>query len=331
MNFPEKSPLKRKVLGNNYSKSLHMLNAHIMLLVIISIFSCDFSFFPPKHLKTKEYGTSLMDLGTGSFLCINGTLLVKLSKMKVLRRAIMNAILGSFRLGTIMYFNYDVEITEYGKHMNFYFTLSAIYLIYTIFEPKNSTVLALFILKFHQILLCKGLDSYIFSESRNGLLSSNKEGIFSILPYFSILLLAKRTGKIFFSQANYTNVLFRVFYSCIPLLYGYLFSLEISESSRRLANIPYAFFIVFFYTFNLGLCLLLLTFDVKLLNIQRYCSENMLFLFLWSNILVLVFNLCFNLKGFLFFEFLASNIFYLILVFFLPIILSRFYLKYIKI
>ncbi|EJW04182.1 hypothetical protein EDEG_01532 [Edhazardia aedis USNM 41457] len=51
---------------------LESYRSSLLLIVIVCIFACDFKFFPMRFLKTDFYGLSLMDIGIGSFLFLNG-------------------------------------------------------------------------------------------------------------------------------------------------------------------------------------------------------------------------------------------------------------------
>jgi phosphatidylinositol glycan class W len=158
------------------------VKGHIMLMVTIAIFACDFSSFPAKHLKTKYHGISLMDVGIGSFLYHNGIIAPKLSKRRLLKIALYNIVLGMVRTMTIRYFDYTVDITEYGRDLNFYFMLSITYLLFSVIHICTAWFLV------HQTLLSNGLEEYIFKEERKRFIELNKEGIFNIAPSLSIFL-----------------------------------------------------------------------------------------------------------------------------------------------
>lgn len=148
--------------------------AYLNLMVIICIFACDFPLFPEKHLKTEYYGLSLMDVGIGAYLFNNGCLHSYKVK-RTLKNALLLFVLGCIRLATLHFTGYKINITEYGKHLNFYFTLSFTYLFSLIkLKPK----MGLLIMIIYETILRNGLDLFIFTEDRSNLFLQNKEGIY---------------------------------------------------------------------------------------------------------------------------------------------------------
>lgn len=122
-------PIKSPTITNLY--------ANIIMNVCICILAVDFHIFPERFAKTKIYGLSLMDIGVSSFVGLNG-LLSKESRhhsdsispsfwphfRKSIRGSFVLIFLGFLRLGLITITGYHQDISEYGLHWNFFFTLS---------------------------------------------------------------------------------------------------------------------------------------------------------------------------------------------------------------
>lgn len=315
----------RTTLRPNFYPELSAVKGHIMLMVTIAIFACDFSFFPAQHLKTKYYGVSLMDVGIGSFLYHNGAFSLRMSRKKVLKSALVNAVLGTIRLATVRSFKYTVDVTEYGRDLNFYFVLAITYLLFLICNSRYNFYTALAMMLVHQALLSNGLDEYVFNSKREHFLAYNKEGILSIVPSLAIFLFGSEVGRMLFAQEDHAKKVVKIFHYGVVFLYGYILSSAHSGMSRRLGNMSYVLWIVLLHTFQVCLSSLVGSCGVRATPLQEFCSRNMLFIFLWSNILVLVANLCYDLKQFGVYGSVAFNLAYLSLVFLVPAYAHRFY------
>ncbi|KAL0266029.1 UNVERIFIED_CONTAM: hypothetical protein PYX00_011746 [Menopon gallinae] len=321
--FKQFSVERKKPTQRRLHPELCLMRGHIMLMVTISIFACDFSFFPSRFLKTKQYGVSLMDVGIGSFLYHNGMVSVRLSRRKLLRNAATNLLLGTIRLCTIRYFSYAVDITEYGRDMNFYFVLAATYMLFAAVNSKYNFYTALLLTTAHQVLLECGLGDYVFNKRRDSILDLNKEGVVGIAPSLAIFLLSNRVGHIVFASEDNLTKAARIFFCGILFLYGYSFTSERAAVSRRLGNVSYVLWIMLVHTVQLFLCYVSCAVGIRASFVHSFCSENMLFVFLWSNILVLVANLCCSLGKLDFYTSAVCNIAYTVLVFVVPVYAVR--------
>uniref|UniRef100_A0A2P2KQ36 GPI-anchored wall transfer protein 1 n=1 Tax=Rhizophora mucronata TaxID=61149 RepID=A0A2P2KQ36_RHIMU len=162
----------------------------MMLVTCLCILAVDFRIFPRRYAKTETYGTSLMDLGVGSFIMANslvsrqarGVSLVNLKNTFLSTGPLL--LLGFGRLVSTRSVDYQVHSAEYGVHWNFFFTLAAVSIITSVINvpPCYSGTLGLAILTGYQYWLSHGLNAYLLSDKRGtDILSKNKEGLFSIL------------------------------------------------------------------------------------------------------------------------------------------------------
>ncbi|ESW99376.1 Protein involved in the inositol acylation of glucosaminyl phosphatidylinositol (GlcN-PI) [Ogataea parapolymorpha DL-1] len=110
-----------------------------------------------------------------------------------IKNSIPLLILGAIRLSSVKTFDYQEHITEYGKHWNFFFTLSLLPLIANGFAPiidlLSPIVTGFLIMLLYEVVLTKlGLLEYILNSQREGLIGMNKEGLFSLAGYLAIYL-----------------------------------------------------------------------------------------------------------------------------------------------
>ncbi|KAF6009018.1 hypothetical protein HII13_003657 [Brettanomyces bruxellensis] len=160
-----------------FKSYITIYRSQMMILTCICILAVDFPIFPRRFAKVETWGTSLMDLGVGSFAFSMGVItaraylrqhfLGKYSYFRNLFRAIKGSLpilgLGVFRLLSVKYFNYQ--------------------------EHVSPLILSLTIgTTYEYILTNRGLMRYIISSPRVDFLSDNKEGIFSLIGYFCICL-----------------------------------------------------------------------------------------------------------------------------------------------
>lgn len=78
----------------------------VIYITILSILAVDFSIFPRRFAKTKAYGVSLMDVGTGCFIFVNGIVSPEARNRqtpltKSLKSAVPLVLLGLIRLITV--------------------------------------------------------------------------------------------------------------------------------------------------------------------------------------------------------------------------------------
>lgn len=190
--------------------------AHMIMLTNLAVLAVDFRLFPRKYAKVETWGTSLMDLGVGSFVFSMGLVSYRfhiLNEMSSERKSVpflryylrlikVNTVkalpilfLGISRLVVVKWLEYQEHTSEYGLHWNFFVTLGLMPIFLAILEPilvKVPRIIVGFAVAFlYEFLLQKGGIQYFILRTDNrmvNLLTMNKEGIFSFIGYFSIFI-----------------------------------------------------------------------------------------------------------------------------------------------
>ncbi|VEU22440.1 DEKNAAC103462 [Brettanomyces naardenensis] len=198
-----------------FKSYITIYRAMMMILTCLCILAVDFPIFPRRFAKVETWGTSLMDLGVGSFAFSMGLItaraflrqhmLGRYSYTRNLFKAVKGSLpilaMGFFRLASVKYLNYQEHVTEYGKYWNFFFTLGCLPFLTNFFAPLifmlSPLALSLIIgLTYEYALVKGGLMEYIISAPRTDFLSDNREGIFSLFGYFGICLNGLALGSI---------------------------------------------------------------------------------------------------------------------------------------
>ena len=190
----------------------------MMISTCTSILAVDFpSVFPRRFAKTESFGTSLMDLGVGSFVFAAGIVAARqhIKEQKsgspsiaarfqhAMRHSLPLVILGLVRLWSVKGLDYAEHVSEYGVHWNFFFTLSILPLANALLQPiikyfPSYGLLAFIIAIGWEIALnvVYDLKRYInLSERRpDDWLSQNREGVFSLIGYLAIFIAGMGIG-----------------------------------------------------------------------------------------------------------------------------------------
>ncbi|CAG8445261.1 11939_t:CDS:2 [Cetraspora pellucida] len=295
----------------------------LMILTCLSILAVDFRVFPRRLAKTETYGTSLMDLGVGSFVFSSGIVAAQpfLKKpenrfkpfkgqlLKAVKQAFPILTLGFIRLMMVKGVDYQEHASEYGIHWNFFFTLGFLPIFVTICRTAHKyirfSILGLSIAVLYQIILYGlGLEYYILNAPRTDLISSNKEGICSfwdighyilpVDPYYAI----RQNRK---TKKPKPKKLAMILFSWAILLWlGFIFCVILRiPVSRRIANLSYIFLVV-----SCNTTVLLLFQIVEIVFFENYwknernlplifeaVNSNGLAIFLLANILTGLVNL----------------------------------------
>ena len=199
---------------------------YMMVSTCVAILAVDFPIFPRRFAKTENWGTSLMDLGVGSFVFSAGVISARsLSKdlsdrrTSLLQRLVVSIrktlpliALGLIRLWSVKGLDYAEHVTEYGVHWNFFFTLAMLPPFMELADtltglmplPRIMTYDILYIiicLTYEMVLASTKLKSYILISPRGpDWLSKNREGVFSFSGYLAIFLSGRGIGASLFSR-----------------------------------------------------------------------------------------------------------------------------------
>lgn len=198
-----------------HKPSITMYRGSMMVITCAAILAVDFKIFPRRFAKVENWGTSLMDLGVGSFVFSAGvvsarsvlksqisgnrpSLLTRLGQAGKSSIALLT--LGLIRLLSVKGVDYAEHVTEYGVHWNFFFTLGFLPPFVALFQSLFSVipsypVLALLLGSIYEILLdYTTLTAYIITAPRANIISQNREGIFSFIGYLAIFLAGQGAG-----------------------------------------------------------------------------------------------------------------------------------------
>ena len=245
----------------------------MLVITCLAILAVDFRIFPRRFAKVENWGTSLMDIGVGSFVFAAGLvaarpvlkeklegLITPLSTRlyRSVRHSLPLLVLGFIRLWSVKGLDYAEHVSEYGVHWNFFFTLGFLSPFMALFQTAFQYIpsyagLAILLGSAYQVALeTTDLKSFILVGERTNLFSQNREGIFSFFGYLAIFLAGQSTGMFVIprSLSNSTGIQQRkrllltlsawsgvwTVLFLFSTSYKYGLSLQVS---RRLANLPY--------------------------------------------------------------------------------------------
>lgn len=275
--------------------------AQMMIITCICIMAVDFQIFPRRFAKVETWGTSLMDLGVGSFVFSMGLITSrsylrqfyegKFNFFKNLTNSIRGAlpifILGFVRLISVKGVDYHEHVTEYGKHWNFFFTLGCMPLLGTLLSPlfiKCSPLIVsfAFIGIYEYLLIEGGLLSYIITAPRDNLISSNREGIFSMFGYFSIFLNGIAIGSAILPVVPTPHNLFKLNHTKEDLAKHYKNPKKWSLSATKSLLIMSIFYQILYYVIDTCYVYSVSRRTANLLYVIWVSAYNCTFLFLFK-------------------------------------------------
>lgn len=259
----------------------------MMVITCIAILAVDFRIFPRRFAKTENWGTSLMDLGVGSFVFSAGLVAARpilkesISRPRSLARRLQESfqhsvpllVLGFIRLWSVKGLDYAEHVTEYGVHWNFFFTLAFVPPFVALFQSVYNYIPSYALLSillggaYEVALNFTDLKAFILVAPRVDLFSQNREGIFSFFGYLAIFLAGQALGMVVIPRrAVHTGpgdgrtqrmkllitllIWTAIWTALYRLTTSYSYGLNI-QVSRRLANLPYFLWVAAFNTAQL--------------------------------------------------------------------------------
>ncbi|KAJ4322643.1 Glucosaminyl phosphatidylinositol (GlcN-PI) nositol acylation protein [Neodidymelliopsis sp. IMI 364377] len=259
----------------------------MMVMTCVAILAVDFPVFPRRFAKVENWGTSLMDMGVGSFVFTAGVVSARsilkegsgrrppLSKRLItsFRHAIPLIVLGVIRFLSVKGLDYAEHVTEYGVHWNFFFTLGFLppfaALLQNAFDLVPSyAVLSCTLAGLYELALDQtSLGAFILIAPRTDLLSKNREGVFSFIGYLAIFLAGQSLGSSALPRqqalpknASIVNILRQTTLgrlAATSAMWTVLFYFSTSyyglglSVSRRLANLPYFLWVSSFNSYQI--------------------------------------------------------------------------------
>lgn len=259
---------------------LSVYRATMMITTLICILAVDLPMFPRRYAKSETFGTSLMDLGVGSFVFSSGLVSARSQAgfMKGLRQGGVVLALGFIRALMVRGSGYHEHVSEYGTHWNFFITLSLLPPLLPLFGKMKSLGLDfklqgwLVCVLYQLALSATDWQHWILSAPRIDLISANKEGISSFIGYIAIFLFGLDIGAIVLEIrlqvvvqdsgiASLTTALLKA--SLLEVVAYFVMKYMKVQVSRRIANAPYIMWVVAHNT----------TFVLSLALIERYFGD----------------------------------------------------------
>ncbi|KAJ2725329.1 Glucosaminyl phosphatidylinositol (GlcN-PI) nositol acylation protein [Coemansia sp. Benny D115] len=276
----KKSYMPGKVTPKSY---LSIYRAEMMLLTCFCILAVDFNVFPLRFAKVETFGTSIMDLGVGSFVFSAGVVGIKpfLSRQvdgrvvsptlgRQLKAGLWTAFpilgLGLARLILTESVDYQKHVTEYGTHWNFFFTLGflPIFVPLGLYVYNDLRITSTVMLVLYQILYTlTPLGSWLENAERTDFISANREGIFSFIGYLAMFLMGMSLGSEILPDAQtFKDRRMRLMsvlgvWSTAAISFMLAYFVCGIEPSRRFANAPYCFWVAGFNSFMIWLFMLI--------------------------------------------------------------------------
>ncbi|KAK5645661.1 hypothetical protein RI129_004125 [Pyrocoelia pectoralis] len=242
---------------NRHLNYITFARSTINILSVIGILAVDFTIFPRRFAKTKVYGFSLMDVGVGLFVFSNGIVASEIrgkhhSLLKSIKGTIPLIVLGCGRFLATSKLDYNVPVSEYGVHWNFFITLAIVKLcsacILSIVSVNRSLLIGTCLLLVHEVILQLGVAQFVLGNTpRTTFFNANREGIVSSTGYLGLYFLSVSFGK-FLSVYVYNKSRKHIFKLCIMSVFLIWATVLLNKNfgaSRRLANSGYCIWIMF--------------------------------------------------------------------------------------
>ena len=239
-----------------YRGFVTLYRSQMMILTITAILAVDFPIFPRSFSKTETWGTSLMDLGVGSFVFSMGIVTSRkaykeagIKLIDEVKQSIYQTLkilaLGIIRLASVKMLDYQEHVSEYGVHWNFFFTIGLLPLAFTFFNRipfPGGQMAKSFVLAFGYEITLKNteLQHWALWAARTSLLSQNKEGVVSFVGYLAIFSFGYSIGTQLMNPSAQFQQMIKtlVKWSSITQVLFLILRIE-TEPSRRIVNLPY--------------------------------------------------------------------------------------------
>ncbi|GMR35413.1 hypothetical protein PMAYCL1PPCAC_05608, partial [Pristionchus mayeri] len=236
----------------------------IFILVAIAVLGVDFAIFPRRFAKTETVGHSLMDVGVAAFIAANG--LVPPLKTSARREeserrranrrfsslyssTLFLVGLGIVRTAVLSVLGYPYQVSEYGVHWNFFYTLAVVNLVTYLLPSQFTLITATLFAAVHQFALSNGIQEWVLDESapRDSFVDANREGIFSLAGYIAIYYYSRAMGRFIAKTAlaglrvrSWAAAVLHMLLLCAIFAAAQLASeAALGPPSRRLVNLPY--------------------------------------------------------------------------------------------
>jgi phosphatidylinositol glycan class W len=230
----KKSTTKDELTDKSFLPRKPFLTAYrggMLIITALAILAVDFNVFPRRFAKVETWGTSLMDLGVGSFVfsmgivstrsiilnAFNGKSQSYTSRVwKSITSSITSLLMGFLRVFFVKQLDYQEHVSEYGVHWNFFITLVLVGPLTIIIEPifnyiPRSLVSIIISITYEWFIVNKeGFLSFLLISPRTDFVSANREGIFSLIGYLAIFLAGQSTGYYLLPSISTKNNLFKL-------------------------------------------------------------------------------------------------------------------------
>jgi glucosaminylphosphatidylinositol acyltransferase len=226
--------------SSQYYIFLTFYRALLMLATCISILAVDFPLYPRRFVKTEVKGVSLMDIGTGSVVFASALVARhargRQSAWLRVRSAFFSClplwVIGTGKLWLHTAVDYQLHVSEYGVHWNFFMSVGAVTLMSAVVSlPAWGRIgLAGVIIALYEVFLRNGFENYMFHAERNNLFSMNREGIVGCIGFFCIYQFGLGLKEVMLKPGKEFK------YMCIAFVAFGGLSWAIGDESRRLVR-----------------------------------------------------------------------------------------------
>lgn len=295
---------------------------------------CDYSFWVKRFGKNDFYGISLMDIGIGCFLYNAAFISPIINSKRNFKDSLFLLVLGFIRLAVVTVCKLEVNPREYGYHLNFYFVLAIVKLMFQVINSQYNLYVGALLLLIYECFL-SFYRSNILNDERIGFLMENKEGLSSLVPFLGVFLIINHIGRLIIDRKNDYQFKIRTLnIVCTGATLLYILYNAYEHPSRRLSNLGYISCFVALQTVTFALSLFFcryFSYCLNYLELVKFCSKNMLGLFLISNLLILAFKILLDIDNMDYLQGNLSNLAYLAINFIvLPVIAKKYKIPFFK-